>query len=366
MSSGVGFGALAMSAVYRVLQIRHSAALSSPAMRSILVRAARRTSLALLATLTVAVSAVAAASAPASTLDEFLRLHVGSFSSAAQARLDKRYDVAIWHIVEIWPQSAPGERWLYTESWLEGAPKPYLQRISRVREDGPATLRVTRYTLADAERWVGAWQEPARFASLDRKQLAELTGCDGVMVRTGPQRFEGGTVGAACPNAYKGARYAVSSTVLGADEMVNWDRGFAADGSQVWGPSDGGYRFRRVGEQGACVDPVRMLVYGEIRDCKAFGAYVRAIAESGLYAKNGGGYEAITPALEVFEGAPPATRGVVIARFPCLAAAQAFWNSPEYAEIRKLREGIADFEVLVLPTPPVPPAPAPAVMQPVR
>jgi uncharacterized protein (DUF1330 family) len=45
---------------------------------------------------------------------------------------------------------------------------------------------------------------------------------------------------------------------------------------------------------------------------------------------------------------------VIIARFPCLEAAQRFWNSPEYAEIRKLREGIAEFEVLVLPVPPLP------------
>jgi uncharacterized protein (DUF1330 family) len=291
---------------------------------------------------------------PQGLLDEFVRLQVGSFTSAAQARLDKRYDVAIWHIVEIWPRSAPGERWLYTESWLENSPKPYLQRVSRVREDGAGAVRVHRYTLPEPERWIGAWREPARFAALERDSLAELAGCEGVMVRTGPQRFEGGTVGAGCPNAYKGARYAVSSTVLGADEMSNWDRGFAADGRQVWGPADGGYRFRRVGEENACVDPVRMLVYGEIRDRKAFGAYVRAIAEAGLYPKHGGGYEALTPALEVFEGSPPATRGVVIARFPCLAAARAFWNSPEYAEIRKLREGIADFEVLVLPTAPVP------------
>jgi uncharacterized protein (DUF1330 family) len=62
----------------------------------------------------------------------------------------------------------------------------------------------------------------------------------------------------------------------------------------------------------------------------------------------------MSPALEVFEGAPPPGRGVIIARFPCLEAAQHFWRSEEYREIVKLREGIAEFEVLVLPVPPVP------------
>jgi len=56
----------------------------------------------------------------------------------------------------------------------------------------------------------------------------------------------------------------------------------------------------------------------------------------------------------VFEGSPPPGRGVIIARFPCLEAAQRFWRSDEYAEIRKLRAGIADFEVLVLPVPQLP------------
>ncbi len=55
-----------------------------------------------------------------------------------------------------------------------------------------------------------------------------------------------------------------------------------------------------------------------------------------------------------FEGKPPPTRGVVISRFPCLEAAERFWYSDEYAEILPLREGIAEFEVIVLPAPPLP------------
>jgi uncharacterized protein (DUF1330 family) len=45
---------------------------------------------------------------------------------------------------------------------------------------------------------------------------------------------------------------------------------------------------------------------------------------------------------------------VVIVHFACLDAAQRFWHSDEYAEIRKLRDGIADFEVLVLQVPQLP------------
>ena len=39
---------------------------------------------------------------------------------------------------------------------------------------------------------------------------------------------------------------------------------------------------------------------------------------------------------------------MVISEWPDKAAAEAFWNSPEYAEVKKLRAGIADCQVLLI------------------
>jgi uncharacterized protein (DUF1330 family) len=250
-------------------------------------------------------------------------------------------------------------RWLYSESWMKDAKTPYMQRISRLTAEADGTISVRRYTLPEPQRFVGAWQEPDRLAQLAPQALTPLEGCDLTLTRTGPQRFEGGTIGNRCRNTHRGSSYAISQATISADGFLNWDRGFAADGTQTWGPRHGGYRFARLDAPARCADPVRMLVYGEIRDRKALGAYARALAASGLYPKNGGWYEAASPALEVFEGQPPPGRGVIIARFPCLEAARAFWYSPEYTEIRKLRDGIADFEVLVLPAAQLPDYAAP-------
>lgn len=41
-----------------------------------------------------------------------------------------------------------------------------------------------------------------------------------------------------------------------------------------------------------------------------------------------------------FEG-PEETRRIVLIEFPSLSDAKAFYHSPEYTEVRKLREGIA-------------------------
>lgn len=299
-------------------------------------------------------SLIAIAARADATLDEYVRLQVGTFSSEAQARADLRYDTAIWHIAEIWRDAPGAERWLYTESWLKDAPQPYIQRISRVTANADGTLTASRYSLREAGKFVGAWQDPQRFESLARDSLVPVPGCDLTIVRAGEGRFEGSTQGAQCRSAYKGADYALSHSVLADGEMINWDRGFKATGEQVWGPVAGGYRFRRADADPGCHTPVRMLVFGEITDRAAFGNYVKAIREAGLYERTGGYYEALTPPLEVFEGSPPPERGVVISRFPCLEAARRFWNAPEYREIVKLRAGIARFEVLVLPVPPLP------------
>lgn len=48
-----------------------------------------------------------------------------------------------------------------------------------------------------------------------------------------------------------------------------------------------------------------------------------------------------------FEG-PAESRRIVLIEFPDLADAQAFYNSPEYSQARKLREGIAIAEFIAV------------------
>lgn len=287
-------------------------------------------------------------------LDRYMTLRTGSFTSADQAAIDSRYDTAIWHVSEIWAGSEPERRWLYLEAWLDGAERPYLQRLSSVADAGDGTLVSRRYRMDDPSKLLGLHKNQGKAPDRDTLNLTELAGCDAVIVPAGENRFEGGTFGNRCGNQYKGASYAISRSVLHADGMTNWDRGFSADGTLVWGPSQGGYRFTRAEHAGECAKPVRMLVFGTISDRKGFGAYVGALAESGLYPRMGAHYEAMSPVLDVFEGEPPPGRGVVIARFPCLAKAREFWDSEAYQAIVPLRRDGSEFEVIVLGSPALP------------
>lgn len=93
--------------------------------------------------------------------------------------------------------------------------------------------------------------------------------------------------------------------------------------------------------------PAYLLVQGIVTDRAAMKAYSAALPP--IYQKYGGHYLALVPApaLEVLEGAAE-HRSIVLARFPTRAAAQAFWNSPEYADAKKLRAGKGTFYVTIL------------------
>ena len=58
--------------------------------------------------------------------------------------------------------------------------------------------------------------------------------------------FYGATRENDCESSLRGASYATSEVRLFADAMHSWDRGYDADGVQVWGATAGPYEFLRL------------------------------------------------------------------------------------------------------------------------
>jgi uncharacterized protein (DUF1330 family) len=92
--------------------------------------------------------------------------------------------------------------------------------------------------------------------------------------------------------------------------------------------------------------PAYIVVDAVIHDRVAFAAYGTETAKivtrmGGRYLVLGGGQ------METLEGSGFAGKAVV-SEWPDKAAALAFWNSPEYALARKLREGICDARVVLV------------------
>jgi hypothetical protein len=192
-----------------------------------------------------------AAAQPLSLPEDYARTAAGRFSSAEQHAADSRYDLVEVGITRIWPERRDGV-WLYQEQAIISAPgttpdaarkRPYFQFVARVVEIAPGVLRRDNFRVKDGARWLNLVPGDARLASLTPDDLAPAS-CHNRLERIASGVFVGGTE--SCTNAFRGAVMMESRSVTTPDAYVNWDRGFAADGTRVWGPVGGGYIFKRL------------------------------------------------------------------------------------------------------------------------
>ena len=199
-----------------------------------------------------AIEAHAFAAEPgAAYLEELSALSVGSFTTRAQAERDSRYGVAEAEIVRIWSERDDGV-WLYQEQALLGETAaavdpamkdaPYFARVVHSVEIAPGVVRRTVHRLKDPAAAKGAWRAAAPLSGLSPDDLLPSE-CAIVATRVAEKFWR--SESEKCPNAYKGAAYAQSLGVVVEGAYANWDRGFTADGSLVWGPASGGYIFIR-------------------------------------------------------------------------------------------------------------------------
>jgi len=93
--------------------------------------------------------------------------------------------------------------------------------------------------------------------------------------------------------------------------------------------------------------PAYMIIACRIHDREKFiSGYGKAVPS--LVEKFGGEYVVVAPGAELLEGTLEGYGSIAISRWPDKAAARRFWNSDEYAEVKSLREGLADAEVLLV------------------
>ncbi len=96
--------------------------------------------------------------------------------------------------------------------------------------------------------------------------------------------------------------------------------------------------------------PAYMIVVARVADRDAFlKGYAARAAE--LIERFGGRYLLRAPGAELLEGDFGDGASVVVSEWPDRAAARAFWESPEYAEAKRLRSGIADCRVWLVEAP---------------
>jgi hypothetical protein len=211
----------------------------------------RPTSLAVLFLLTACIPAPPVEEEPgfvaAERMAEWLS---GTFDSEQQSLDDPRYFPIR---LDTCPVEAPqlGATAVYIEqAMIDSLDAPYRQRIYVIEsetsdEQGPVARTVV-HTLADEAGAVG----------LCGRDDVAVYGSDDVVLRrdcdvvaewdAADEVFVGGTRGEDCASSLQGARYATSEVRVEPDLLESWDRGFDAEGQQVWGAVDGPYEFVRT------------------------------------------------------------------------------------------------------------------------
>jgi uncharacterized protein (DUF1330 family) len=88
--------------------------------------------------------------------------------------------------------------------------------------------------------------------------------------------------------------------------------------------------------------PAYLIVQGSINDEAQYQKYREAVVP--LITSHGGRFLVRGGKVEVLEGTPDDRRPVIF-EFPSMAALQAFWDSPDYVPVKKLRQHAASFNV---------------------
>ncbi len=90
--------------------------------------------------------------------------------------------------------------------------------------------------------------------------------------------------------------------------------------------------------------PAYLIVYETITDPSKFSQYVKTVDP--VLTRRGGRLVASGPP-EVVEGEFP-WEGALVFEWPTRQAASDFWHSEEYTEIKKLREGAAVINAIII------------------
>lgn len=180
-------------------------------------------------------------------LEELAYWMNGSFTSAEQAKADTNYREIELEMVRIWPKRRDGA-WFYVEQATATAKeKPYRQRVYHVEQVNDTAFTSTILSIKGGEAYYGAYSDPDRLNMLSTDSLETLEGCSMRLVRKGNAYF-GSTRGRECLNSWGEASYATSEVTIMDGRMISWDRGYNDAGEQVWGATEGGYRFyKRTG-----------------------------------------------------------------------------------------------------------------------
>lgn len=143
-------------------------------------------------------------------------------------------------------QTPPDAIYLYQEQSLStDLSEPYRQRFLQIVPGNNNRIDAHSYKPEAPDQWIGLCAQSEEDGLPLVSAIALDTPVCTVSLRPAAiGGFVGSTPAGGCPANVRGALSITNVVVLHADGMDTWDRGFDADGNQVWGAEDIPYRYR--------------------------------------------------------------------------------------------------------------------------
>lgn len=186
-----------------------------------------------------------ARSAPSAS-EQLAAAMTGTFSTTEQARGDQNFRNLTMHATPIWTDRMDGP-WLYAEQALSDAPEhPHRQHIYQLIALTESSLELHVFDLPEPIAVTGAWKNPLHLGKLTPVDLSTHQVCTLVFQIQSDGSFKGGTGVQGYASTLRGASFATTEMTVSAQQILLWDRGYNANGTQVWGSVRGGYLFKRI------------------------------------------------------------------------------------------------------------------------
>jgi CpeT/CpcT family (DUF1001) len=140
----------------------------------------------------------------------------------------------------------PNSIFLYQEQAVqENLQKPYRQRLLELFPIASTqSIRSLAFKPSNPEAWVNFCDKPLESRIISLKDLNTEV-CSLFLQRSGDV-YTGVTPPNGCPTNVRGAVRTTNRVILQKSGMQTWDRGYDANGKQVWGAKEESYQFERI------------------------------------------------------------------------------------------------------------------------
>ena len=138
----------------------------------------------------------------------------------------------------------PERVYLYQEQSLKKSlDSPYRQRFLQIEAgEEKDTVISQSYKPINSQKWIGLCDRPERQRVVNSQEMSQPV-CS-VLLKPKVSIYVGTTPPEGCPTKVRGAVKITNMIILHDRGMDTWDRGFDAEGNQVWGAKNESYQFR--------------------------------------------------------------------------------------------------------------------------